>query len=192
VEDHTDLMFKAHDEQAKDIRQAMEVMTHNVAAGTSMLNATLAVSGDEQQRRHLAQGDFVAMQRLEMDRERHVTEMKTAAPLAMASQRLATTTQVLEQARQSGDPEQIRIAEENFKSAQTDYNAVKYPHLAAGKTTAADGPRRDRRGGSGAVGLAVQAMAAARDVRTVAGAGQHCADGSERGECAADFPGRRT
>ena len=130
---NTDLMFKAHDEQAKDIRQAMEVMTHNVAAGTSMLNATLAVSGDEQQRRHLAQGDFVAMQRLEMDRERHVTKMKTAAPLARASQRLATTMQVLEQARQSGDPEQIRIAEENFKSAQTDYNAVKYPHSAAGK-----------------------------------------------------------
>lgn len=133
--ENTANMFKAHDEYAKDLKAAMEMMTHNMSAGKSMAEVAVALAGDERAARHLAQSDHIALDRHVSDMNEAKAKAQTGAPLAFASAQLETAMRLREAAGQSGDPVEIAKAQANvdhWNQEVARLNAAKYGGAARG------------------------------------------------------------
>lgn len=111
--DNTDLAFKTHDAYSRDVKTAMEMMTHNMAAGTAMLNATIALAGDDRAAKHMAQGDYIALQNHINQQDKTKQDMQTGAPKAFVAMQLDQALKLRQQAEQTHDPAQIAEAQAN-------------------------------------------------------------------------------
>ena len=115
----TELMFKAHERQAQDIRDAMEMMSKNVAVGKSMLETVLALSGDERAQRLAARQEYMEFGRFQDERDLNAAKLKLMWPVIQAEEDLRAATENLRYLQQNHAPEdQIQQARENVREAE--------------------------------------------------------------------------
>lgn len=133
---NSDLAIKAHEMHSADIKDALEMMTKNIAAGTAMMQVTMALSDDEEMRKHMEAQDHIGAADLAMRRERLTQEMKDALPKTMATAELTAAMTHRDEAvraqaaaRASGDPEKIKQADEI--AAQADANVTQAANRVA-------------------------------------------------------------
>lgn len=129
----SELMLRAHEQHSSDVRLALETMTRNMAAGTAMLNATMALSNDEAMQKHMALGDYVQMGRLQDERDKTAREIKNTMPVTLATADLTATLENLKAAQQGGNPEEIQKATELVTKAENQLAAVKRAGLGGAK-----------------------------------------------------------
>jgi hypothetical protein len=129
----SDLAMKAHEQHSADVKDALEMMTKNMAAGTSMLNATIALSDDEEMRKHMQIGDYVTLGKLADDRKHQAEEWALNQPVAEATLQLTAAMHNRDDAVKSGDPEAVRTADLLVTQAENRVAEVKRAMAGGGK-----------------------------------------------------------
>lgn len=119
------LALQAHDQHAGDMRDALEMMTKNMSAGTAMLNATMALSDDQEMRKHQQTGDFVAMGRLQDERDQKAKEWALGQPVYEATAQLTAAMHNYDAAQKGGDPNEVARAGELVQQAENKLAGVK-------------------------------------------------------------------
>ena len=115
----SELMLKAHEQHSHDIRDALEMMTKNMAAGTAMLSATIALSDDEEMRKLHETQRYVEMGNLADKRDKIARDIKEGMPVTLATADLTARLENLKAAEKGGDPEEIAKAKELVTQAET-------------------------------------------------------------------------
>lgn len=134
--DNTDLAFKAHDQHSKDVNDAFSHLSTNVGLAHTMLEATTALSRDEQMAKHLANQDYEGAVKLQMERDKNAIAAKQAMPEAYAAEQLQTAQIAYDEARKLGNPQQIEEAKKNYDEYMRRYQEIRAAPYA-GRTTSA-------------------------------------------------------
>lgn len=137
---NSELAIKAHQQHSADIKDALEMMTKNMAAGKTMLDATIALSDDEQAQKHAAVGDFVALDHLRMERDQHAAAIAAALPVTLATVPLTAALQQRSEAIRSGDPDAVKAADALVTQAENHLAEVKRAEAGGAKTTGLGNP----------------------------------------------------
>lgn len=77
--DNVEIAIQHHKLQAEDMKNAMEMMRDNLAAGVARANVVAAQTEDEISKVLLGQGNYVKMEELRLHREEAADRMKTSA-----------------------------------------------------------------------------------------------------------------
>lgn len=149
----TEMAIKAHEMHSADVKDALEMMTKNLAAGTAMLNATIALSDDQEMHKHMDVGDYVAVGRLTDERNKAAADIKAGLPVTYATADLTAALENLKHAQTGGDPAEIAQAETLVTQSETKLAGVK----------------RAEAGGVGSTALSTPQMVKLPDGRTVPG-----------------------
>lgn len=130
----SELAFKAHEQHSADVRQALEMMTKNMAAGSTMLNAVIALSDDQEMHKlHQAQ-EYREMARLQDQRDDKARELKEQMPVAMATADLTAAMENLKAAQKGGDQTEVARATELVQQAENKLAGVKRAMTGGGTT----------------------------------------------------------
>ncbi len=136
----SELMLKAHEQHSADVRDALEMMTKNMAAGTAMLNATVALSDDEEMHKLHETQRYVEMGQLQDKRDETAREVREKLPVSMATADLTAALENRKHAQEGGDPAEVAKAEELVTQAENRLAGVKRATAGAGGVTGLSNP----------------------------------------------------
>lgn len=129
--ENTELAIQTHKSQADDMRLAMEKMQHDIAGGTALAHALAASTDDLVAARQLEAGNLENLAKLQQERARTGIAMQEAALRVqemhvqlMEKQPLLKASGDLTKAMQSGDPEAIAKAREEYAFARNPGSAA--------------------------------------------------------------------
>lgn len=127
--------FKAHDQHSADIRDALEMMSKNMAAGTAMMNATIALSQDDEMKKLHDRQKYVEMWKLQEERNKNKQETERKYPETLAALKLTAALENLKYQQEHGTPEQIEEATRVVREVQAERAETVRSGLGGFKTT---------------------------------------------------------
>lgn len=136
--DGTDYALKMHEQQSGDIKDALDMIAHNVNAGTAMLRANAAVYQDEILLPLIIQGKHDELARIVQERDAQAQSLAKGRPEADAALKLTAASSAVDAAAKAGDPEQMAAAKSNYDTAMQRYRDIKQAPYTA-RTGAASG-----------------------------------------------------
>lgn len=122
---NSELAIKAHEVHSADVKDALEMMTKNIAAGTAMIQGISSLSHDEEMSHHLALGDYIAMDDLRMRRDKTAQELKDNLPISLATAQLTAAMHHRDAAYQFGDQTAMAQADDLVKQYENRLAEVK-------------------------------------------------------------------
>lgn len=146
----TEMAIKAHEMHSTDIRDALEMMQKNMAAGTAMLNATIALSNDEEARKDAEIGNYIRLGQRQDEKDKNANEIKNGLPVTYATADLTAALQNLKHAQQGGDAAEITQAEALVTQAENRLAAIKRAQLGGAGSSALSTPQMVTMPGGGA------------------------------------------
>lgn len=121
----TEMAIKAHEMHSADIKDALEMMQKNMAAGSAMLTATIELSQDEEARKDHAIGHYIRLGQRQDEKDKNALEIKNGLPVYYATVDLTTALENLKHAQKGGDPNEITQAEGLVTQAENKLAGIK-------------------------------------------------------------------
>lgn len=129
----TEMAIKAHEMHSADIKDALEMMQKNMAAGSAMLTATIELSQDEEARKDHAIGHYIRLGQRQDEKDKNALEIKNGLPVYYATVDLTTALENLKHAQKGGDPNEITQAEGLVTQAENKLAGIKRAQLGGAK-----------------------------------------------------------